>query len=84
MLVDDSLADERDGDTCGTEEQGLSTSNTVEDEEDENKVGNGSDDVVNACDKDSAVACDAERFVKYSLVVSDDVCEYCQYGGTRS
>lgn len=57
--VETCFADKSDGDADGAEDEGFLAADAVEDEEDEDGVGDGADAVVDAGDEDGAATCDA-------------------------
>jgi hypothetical protein len=59
---------------CSNQER-LLTAHTIEDEEDEDEVGDWSHAIVDSRDQNSAVAFDSQCVVHGGLVVSDDVWE---------
>lgn len=63
LRVEGGFADEGDGDGGGAEEERLLAADPVEEEGDEDQVGEGADDVVDSGDQRRAVAGDAEVFV---------------------
>lgn len=73
LRPDNGFADECDRDADCAEEQRFSAADAVEQEDDEEEVEDGADDVVDAGYQEIAVADDAEVVVEDGGVVADDV-----------
>jgi hypothetical protein len=56
-----------------SEEHGLSTANTIENENHKDEIGERANTIINACDKRAATACNTEGFIHDGLVVPNHI-----------
>lgn len=73
LAVDGRFANESDGDTNGSEEKGLAAADSIQDENDEDEIGQGTDAVVYSCDEQIPVTSDTKSLVHDGLVVANNI-----------